>query len=1016
MAWTAGPASIWGSGGLPNSFVSRANTRDNSSSRDPAQRPASSRADEVEGKSGSGSLVDGSFSMDNWSSRTSYGAKRSLTSTRPLTQAGFPDGASSQHRSFTTAGAPQSLSGASQNFPFTSRPQPVSLNPSSSAQQRPGFGTTLSNSQSRGIDQPPTVYTKFDRPANPVKKSDSAIGNGTSSFWSGTMNNLSPTEERWPRYSAQSRNDSLSASREVSQPPSRHSDVPSTFSQTDHSRSAARTTPSDSRAPSIASQTNGGYAGFTNYGAEQFGMQFGELNMNGNSRPPTSYKPTMPSNGYPTHGSTFDSNFSFARLHVDGASRGFDSAEDTEEIDRSTMQSLGLDAYVSPQSNNAFPDYSRPGSGNRYMQSTNNHDLRNVQSFRPASQNRAHESNGGFRPGSSECQNHANGLIPGVKRAPPVVPYPQVYIDPHFEQFIAQQLQRDPYAQIYSPYLLQEALQNPAYYPLMTPLTGVDPYAGARDMPPDESVQSALMYEFKSNTKTKRYELKDIYDHIAEFAGDQHGSRFIQTKLETANSDEKERVFREIEPNAMQLMTDVFGNYVIQKFFEHGDQTHKKILANNMRGRVLELSLQMYGCRVVQKALDHVLVDQQALLIRELEEHVLRCVKDQNGNHVIQKAIERCPPHTIAFIFEAFHGQVASLSIHSFGCRVIQRCLEHCETPAKNMVLKELLEPQGIPTMISNEYGNYVVQNIVAKDAGPGKLRVLEIVLQGLEGFSKHKFASNVVEKCLEQADDAWRRRVVYKLAELSQQRRVEGGEEVVVGMIRDSYGNYVIQKLLDTLCAPDFAHFVDLLLPAMTQAKRAGAGKQTLSIEKKMDRFMRPAYRGGSTNSNGNSGSNNSMGGNGGYHQPQQPQHPHHPHQPQSSHHANPYGLHSAHHSNAPQHANPYSPHAHPHNNNHNQNHHPNQSQSQYNHHLALPTPTAPRSSSSSFPASSSTFTSAANTPPPPGLTADTRSLLSSRSGVGSVNGDGDAVEGATAAERAVVAERKGCRVGGNG
>lgn len=86
-----------------------------------------------------------------------------------------------------------------------------------------------------------------------------------------------------------------------------------------------------------------------------------------------------------------------------------------------------------------------------------------------------------------------------------------------------------------------------------------------------------------------------------EFSGDQHGSRFIQQKLETANSDEKEMVFNEIHDNCRQLMSDVFGNYVIQKIFEHGNQTQKKILANNMKGHILSLSTQMYGCRVVQK-------------------------------------------------------------------------------------------------------------------------------------------------------------------------------------------------------------------------------------------------------------------------------------------------------------------------------------------------------------------------------------------------------------------------------
>lgn len=132
------------------------------------------------------------------------------------------------------------------------------------------------------------------------------------------------------------------------------------------------------------------------------------------------------------------------------------------------------------------------------------------------------------------------------------------------------------------------------------------------------NLRSILLEEFRSSTKSnKRYELKveppplslsfsltraqDIYNHVVEFSGDQHGSRFIQQKLETANSDEKDIVFAEIKQNSLQLMTDVFGNYVIQKFFEHGNQLQKSLLAKQMEGHVLTLSLQMYGCRVVQK-------------------------------------------------------------------------------------------------------------------------------------------------------------------------------------------------------------------------------------------------------------------------------------------------------------------------------------------------------------------------------------------------------------------------------
>ena len=57
---------------------------------------------------------------------------------------------------------------------------------------------------------------------------------------------------------------------------------------------------------------------------------------------------------------------------------------------------------------------------------------------------------------------------------------------------------------------------------------------------------------------------------------------------------------------------------------------------------------------------------------------------------------------------------------------------------------------------------------------------------------------------------------------------------------------NNSLEKLLDTLCAEDYTCFLELLHPAVTQAKRTGCGKQVLSIEKKMHRF--PAFRNGPT------------------------------------------------------------------------------------------------------------------------------------------------------------------------
>ena len=169
--------------------------------------------------------------------------------------------------------------------------------------------------------------------------------------------------------------------------------------------------------------------------------------------------------------------------------------------------------------------------------------------------------------------------------------------------------------------------------------------------------RSRLLEDFRNN-RLQNPQLKDITNHVVEFAQDQHGSRFIQQKLERATTQEKTLIFTEILPQAYSLMTDVFGNYVIQKFFEFGTPEQRQTLAQQLCGHVLQLALQMYGCRVIQKALEAVPLEVQVEIVKELDGQVLKCVKDQNGNHVVQKCIECVEPRHLQFIIDAFINQV----------------------------------------------------------------------------------------------------------------------------------------------------------------------------------------------------------------------------------------------------------------------------------------------------------------------------------------------------------------------
>ncbi|KAG5459684.1 MAG: Pumilio1 in complex with Cyclinb reverse Rna [Olpidium bornovanus] len=272
-----------------------------------------------------------------------------------------------------------------------------------------------------------------------------------------------------------------------------------------------------------------------------------------------------------------------------------------------------------------------------------------------------------------------------------------------------------------------------------------------------------------------------------------------------------------------------------------GSQVQKAVLAKQMEGHVLALSLQMYGCRVVQKALEHVLTDQQVALLRELEYNVLKCVKDQNGNHVIQKAIERVPADHIRFVTSAFTGQVFNLATHPYGCRVIQRMFEHCtEEQAINSrwyarPLTTLPVPQQAPlleelhryaqNLVQDQYGNYVVQHVLER----GKIADRAAVVAKMKGqvftLSKHKFASNVVEKCVARASPEDRRALIDEVITLR-----PDGTCPLIAMMKDQYANYVVQKMLDVVEGEQRERLVARIRPHLSSLKKYTYGKHLTS------------------------------------------------------------------------------------------------------------------------------------------------------------------------------------------
>lgn len=635
--------------------------------------------------------------------------------------------------------------------PFSSK-STVDLNSTS----RSGFDTIAASSAFYGADAPPNVYTKFDRPS--VSQPSRQVGNDHSSWAEAPAHTPfgSTTQSAFPG----SRNSSLSNSR--------HSNDSSTFSTVNYLHASKQEfIPATSSRALVKNQLPAQ--------ADAFIPRFGQLSLNNDRRGSSGRR----------LGSNDDSGFAPSGQHSNYGN-GLPSAAHYD-----------VTAYYQPNS------FQVPRHASQYSF----HDMQNLNyQFDPNSQyydcqydDRLAHPQPYFVDGrrdsvhgrdmqlyncvASALQN-ANGRVINQNE----LMY-AMQRDPNVMQLVVS-LSNQYNGYTHMPHINGNTAMHGNGH-----MIGHNPRAIVHELAPGSGIRSVVLDDFlltQSKQHNKRWELKDVYGHIVEFCGDRDPSKFLQTKLETANSEEKERVFNEVLPNALQLMKDCFGNYVIQKLFEHCDQKQKKTLADKMKGHVVELSNSQYGCRVVQKALEHILIDQQAELVSELEHNVLDCVRNNNGNHVVQVAIVQCPSSTIRFIVQALKGQVFDLASHGYGCRVIQRCLEKCLPADKRAIMNELKD--GIAYLIPEQYGNYVVQHIVEHGAEEDRELVLNTVRRNLRAFSCNRYASNVVEKCVMFSNDHWRRCILESLILYPRHE----GKSLIFTLVCDQFGNYVIRKCLE--------------------------------------------------------------------------------------------------------------------------------------------------------------------------------------------------------------------------
>uniref|UniRef100_A0A673IKI0 Pumilio homolog 1 n=1 Tax=Sinocyclocheilus rhinocerous TaxID=307959 RepID=A0A673IKI0_9TELE len=254
---------------------------------------------------------------------------------------------------------------------------------------------------------------------------------------------------------------------------------------------------------------------------------------------------------------------------------------------------------------------------------------------------------------------------------------------------------------------------------------------GMSDVMP--SGRSRLLEDFRNN-RYPNLQLREIAGHVMEFSQDQHGSRFIQLKLERASPAERQLVFNEILQAAYQLMVDVFGNYVIQKFFEGGCRFR---LEPDLFGTALCKSRHIYlyrpsaSCSTIRQFSLTIYVLSLAVSIRSW-----RCLSLRTNKSL-------CTGRSVLF-----RGLLCVL----FPSNVVEKCVTHSLRAERAMLIDEVCSMADGPhsalyTMMKDQYANYVVQKMIDVAEPTQRKIVMHKIRPHIATLRKYTYGKHILAK-----------------------------------------------------------------------------------------------------------------------------------------------------------------------------------------------------------------------------------------------------------------------------
>ena len=296
----------------------------------------------------------------------------------------------------------------------------------------------------------------------------------------------------------------------------------------------------------------------------------------------------------------------------------------------------------------------------------------------------------------------------------------------------------------------------------------------------------------------------------------QNGCRYLQKRIENNQKLVPTLFFPNILGHIQELSNDQFGNYYIKIIIKYLPEEMIYKLIQLIHPSIPKIGTNQYGTKVLQYLIDFLTNDKNIrFFIEKTLPHVVILINDLNGIHIIQRLI--CiKSNYVQLIYNKIFENIKLIAVTRDGSNFIKKLLDFLDE--KNLTLLINSINDNLAVIITNQYGNYIIQNIIMKDNLNLKYNIIETIIKNIVSFSNQKFSSNVVEKCFE----------VYEMKDkvIDEILKNNNFEQILL----NEYGNYVIQKALIKSDQNKQHSMFKLLVPLIHKLQCLSFGQKLLS------------------------------------------------------------------------------------------------------------------------------------------------------------------------------------------